>query len=477
MKDGTENQAGPEARLRALPPVNGILEELDRRHPDLPLGRTFLRDLVRETLEKHRRRLTSGAAPETAPDAAALAAEVARTALCGGGLRMRRVINATGIILHSGIGRAVLAREALEAVAAQSGYCLLAVRDEDGEREERDVFIVDILRRLTGAEDGHVVNNNAAATMIILNTLAAGREVICPHGQLVEIGGQFRIPEVMEMSGCRLRAVGTTNKTYVADYEKAIGPSTGALLVVHPSNYRIQGFHEEPSIAELVALGRRTGLPVIHDLGSGNLLEKGLPAGCDEPAVAGSLRAGADLVCMSGDKLIGGPQAGIILGRRDIVERIRRNPLARALRIDKLTCVALEATLRVYLDPATLAARIPTLRMLLMPPAAIERAAARLAEAIRRTLPGLPVELEASTSFLGSGALPAVGLPTTCVVLPKLPGPAGDVARRLRLRPVSVFTRVHAGAVRIDPRTLQEGEDTELVEALADVLGSPPESP
>ncbi len=278
---------------------------------------------------------------------------------------LRRAINATGILMHSGLGRAVLSEDARSALdEAVHGYCSLALDIDSGKRGQRDSHVAGLLRELTGAEAATICNNNSAATILVLNSLARGKDVIVSRGQLVEIGGSFRMPEVMAMSGAVMREVGTTNKTHLRDYADAIGPETGAILRVHHSNYRILGFHAEPGIEELAELGRQRGIPVVDDIGSGALVDLKAYGLESEPLVRASITAGVSVACFSGDKLIGGPQSGIIVGRADVVARIKKNPLARAMRCGKLTLAAMEATLRLFLTPDKLEERHPLYRML-----------------------------------------------------------------------------------------------------------------
>ena len=454
------------SRLRALPAVSALLERDDA----LALMTTRPRERVvaalRKSLERARKETIDGA---KAPDAAAIVRgaqdDLARADRPG----LRRVVNATGIVLHTGLGRAVLPKAAIDALVAEaSGYCLLAIDAATNERGRRERFSEEILVELTGCEAATVVNNNAAACMLVLNTLAAGREVIVSRGQLVEIGGAFRMPDVMARAGCKMVEVGCTNRTHLKDYRDAINENTAAIIRVHPSNYRVVGFTGEPDLAELVALGRERGLPVIDDLGSGALVK--LDAAFDEPLVADSLRAGADVVTCSADKLIGGPQGGVILGKAPIVQRCDDNQLARALRVGKLDLVALEATLRLFRDKDALCADHPTSRMLTEPVDVIAGRAKKLAVAVKKAVPSLDPVVEDSVSYAGSGALPVREIPTKCVVLdPPKGSTAAETARRLRCGHPSLFVRVHADRLFLDPRTIQPGEDALVVEALRGV--------
>jgi L-seryl-tRNA(Ser) seleniumtransferase len=462
--------AAPAAALRALPAVTDVLaapgaEALVEAH-----GREPLVAAVRASLDALRARVRSGEAPGAKEIAAAGVLGAAAERLEGAGRPgLRRVLNATGIVLHTGLGRAVLAKAAMDAVAAEAGgYCLLAVDAETGDRGRRERFCEEILRELTGCEAATIVNNNAAATMLVLNTMAEGRAAVLSRGQLVEIGGAFRMPDVMRKAGVRLHEVGCTNKTHLSDYRGAIGPDTALLVRVHTSNYRIVGFAEEPSIEDLCALGRETGLPVFDDLGAGALLDLtdlGLPE--DEPQVRRSLQAGVAVLTCSADKLIGGPQGGIVMGTRAWVDRVEANPLMRSLRVGKLDLVALEATLRLFRDRGRLLRENPTLRMLAETEASLARRAGALAARLRRALGDrAAVGTEPDTSTVGSGAVPVHPLPTRVVTVRPRGAEAGAVARRLRTGDPPLFCRVREGALVLDPRTIQPGEDPEIANAL-----------
>ena len=367
--------------------------------------------------------------------------------------RLRRVLNATGVIVHTNLGRAPLPDEAMERLReVGSGYSNLEYDLGSGTRGSRQDHIGGILRRLTGAEAALVVNNNAAAVLLALAALAEGREVVVSRGELIEIGDGFRIPDVLTRSGARLVEVGTTNRTRAADYERAIGPETGLLLRVHQSNFRVIGFAEQPATAELAAVAARHGLPLVDDLGSGVLTQ--LP---DEPSARDALAAGADLVCFSGDKLLGGPQAGIVVGRSELVERLRRHPLQRALRADKLTLAALEGTMVLYLDPVRALREVPVLRMLAEPTEAVHARAIRLAELTGGTV-------EETVARVGGGALPLAELPSFACALDE------GLAEPLRRGEPPVVGVVRDGHLLLDCRTLS---DAELDEAAAAVAACP----
>jgi L-seryl-tRNA(Ser) seleniumtransferase len=374
--------------------------------------------------------------------------------------RLRRVVNATGIILHTNLGRSPLCPQAVAAIVEVSrGYSNLEFDLQQGRRGLRYDHVQGILCTLTGAEDALVVNNNAAAVLLVLNTLAAGREAIVSRGELIEIGGEFRIPEVMEKSGARLREVGATNRTHLKDYEKAISKETGLILKVHTSNYKIVGFTEEIALPALVALGKKHGVPVMDDLGSGCLIDLERYGLLREPTVAATLQTGVDVVTFSGDKLLGGPQAGIILGKREILRKIKGNPLNRALRIDKLTLAALEATLIRYLNPETALSGIRTLRALTAPASTMAQMARRLLSGLRRlNLGGFTFSLQKGVSLAGGGSLPTQEIPTALISVRSASLPANKIEERLRQLDVPIIARIVDDALLLDLRTIAEEE-------------------
>ena len=393
------------------------------------------------------------------------------------GPHYRKVINAAGIILHTALGRAVLPAAALDQIQQQlTGYSLLQAELDSGARGKRDGRIEWLLTQLTGAEAATVVNNNAAATMIVLNSAVAHAcgndkdEIIVSRGQLVEIGGSFRLPDIMAASGAKLVEVGTTNKTHARDYEKAVTENTAAILRVHPSNYRISGFTSEVPLGEMVAIAHRHGLPLIDDVGAGALVDFSRFGFEAEPTLADSIRAGADLITCSADKLIGGPQGGIILGRADLVGAVRRNPLARIVRVDKLTLAALEATLTLFLDEASALDKVPTLRLLSRKLPEIAEQARRIAETLARRTSAAEVTDVDGFSQMGSGSLPTQDLPTRLVAIRPNAVEPGQFAQQLRRHDPPIFTRVQKGQVLIDPRTLLDGEEPILVDAIVNVL-------
>lgn len=459
-----------EERLTRIPAMNRLLERPVARAAAQRWSREEVVLALRELTAEVRAKVASGSpAPESldAWDELLLASLERRL----GAHNLRRVVNATGIILHTNLGRAVLSRPARALLEeASAGYCNLELDLATGGRGTRHAHVAEILTQVTGAEAGLVVNNNAAAVLLVLDTLARGREVIVSRGQLVEIGGAFRIPDVLARSGARLIEVGTTNKTRKSDYERAINPETGLLLRVHTSNFRVVGFTEEVSLAELVELGRKRGLPVVEDLGSGVLIDLsryGLPA---EPTVQQSVAAGADLVTFSGDKLLGGTQAGLIVGRAEMVARCARNPLMRALRVDKLTLAALEATLRLYRDPELAAREVPTLNMLTRPADEVRAAAESLLERMKAVLGDkAAVELVSDPAEAGGGSLPGAEVPSWAVAVS--PGPAlgslEECLERLREGDPPVIAHLAQDRLLFNLRTVLPGEEELILAAVA----------
>ena len=423
-------------RLRDLPSV----DELARASDD-PLAV----DAARTVLARAREQISGGSDPGDLGEQLRAELRAARAP------RLRRVLNATGVIVHTNLGRAPLAADALEQVVeAARGYSNLEYDLTAGARGSRQAHLAELVRRLTGGEAALVVNNNAAAVLLALAALAEDREVLVSRGELIEIGDGFRIPDVLARSGARLREVGTTNRTRVADYERVIGPETAVLLRVHQSNFRVVGFTELPSVAELSQVAQSHKLVLVDDLGSGALVEIG-----DEPTPRASLAAGADLVCFSGDKLLGGPQAGIIAGRADLVEQLRRHPLQRALRADKLTLAALEGTLRLALERPD---EVPVLRMLREPAESVRARAERLAELVAG-------EVEQTVARAGGGALPLAELPSyACAVEEAL-------ADELRAHEPPVVGILRDGRLLLDCRTLTDAEADEVAAAVAAARG------
>jgi L-seryl-tRNA(Ser) seleniumtransferase len=426
--------------LRDLPSVDELARDVDD-----PLAV----EAARAVLESAREEIRAGAEPGDL--VARLETELAALRAP----KLRRVLNATGVVVHTNLGRAPLADAALERVRETGrGYSNLEYDISDGRRGSRQDHAAAVLRRLTGAEAALVVNNNAGAVLLALAALAEGREVLVSRGELIEIGDGFRIPDVLARSGARLVEVGTTNRTRAADYERALGPETALLLRVHQSNFRQVGFTERPRLAQLAEIVRRHDLALVDDLGSGNLLPSNNVLLGDEPSARESLAGGADLVCFSGDKLLGGPQAGIAVGRADLVERLRRHPLQRALRADKLTLAALEGTLALYLEPERARREIPVLRMLNEPVASVRARAERLAASVGGSV-------EETVARVGGGALPLLELESfACAIEEELAAP-------LRLGEPPVVGIVRDGRLLLDCRTLSDAEAEEVAAAVA----------
>lgn len=451
--------------LRRLPPVSKVLDA-----PALAAFRgrhsaDAVTAAVRAELAAARDQIAAGGnGPPPSPDA--LAEQAAARLDADAAPKLRPVINATGVVLHTNLGRSPLHESAARAAyEAGRGYLNLEMDLGTGKRSSRQDPVRAGLCRLTGAESATVVNNCAAATVIVLRALAAGKEVVVSRGQLVEIGGSFRIPEIMAVSGAALREVGTTNITRVGDYEQAIGPNTGLLMRVHTSNYRVRGYTKSVGIEDLVALGKRFNLPVVDDAGSGaalDLAEHGLPG---EPLVSAGIAAGADLVLFSGDKLLGGPQAGVIAGKADLVRRVEKDPLMRAFRTDKMTLTALEATLRLYRDPTAVQRDLPTVRMLTTPLAELRERCEKLASRLR-AVSGVSAEVRQDTAFVGGGSLPDVELPTAVIAVTADGLSDDDLARRLRTGTPSVVGRVQDGHVLLDLRCVFDRQEDDLVAAV-----------
>ena len=381
---------------------------------------------------------------------------------------LRKVINGTGIILHTNLGRAKLGQKAIEAVVEAAGnYSTLEYDVESGSRGSRYDHVNELIEKLTGAESCLVVNNNAAAVLLILSTMTKGKEVVISRGELVEIGGSFRVPDIMEQSGSVLVEVGTTNKTHISDYERAIRPEiTGALLKVHTSNFRIMGFTQEVSLEEMVELGHLHGVPVIHDLGSGSMVDLEQYGIKDEPSVAQSMSAGADVVSFSGDKLFGGPQAGIIIGRKVYIDAMKKNPLTRAFRIDKMTLAALEATLRLYLDPMEAETQIPTLSMLAKTSDDLREKAEQLCKKIREKVDPSYCHLQVveEVGQVGGGSVPTQLLDTWAVAISSENTPATFIELKMRENDIPIIGRISKDRYLLDVRTIEE-KDFEIVAA------------
>ena len=450
------------AELRRLPSVDALLRDQRLAALEARAGRELAVAALRQVLSEARQAVQAGTG---APGREALLERAAQRVEEWLRPTLRPVINATGVILQTNLGRAPLSARALAAVAEAAAYSNLEFDLQAGERGSRYYHAEATLQRLTGAQAALLTNNNAGAVLLALSALAAGRQVVISRGQLVEIGGGFRIPEVLAQSGARLVEVGTTNRTYARDYEAACGPQTALLLVVHVSNYRVVGFVHQPALQELAQVAHDRGLLLAVDLGSGALLDTAAFGLAHEPTAQECLAAGADLVTFSGDKLLGGPQAGVIVGRRDLIEQLRRHPLTRALRVDKLTIAALSATLASYLSGRAVE-ELPVWRMIALSPATVRRRAGRLARRLRGL--GVAAEVLAGRSTVGGGSLPGETLPTWLVAL-RVPS-AGALARRLRLGQPAVVGRIEEDRYLIDLRTVLPEQEGRLFAALEQAL-------
>jgi L-seryl-tRNA(Ser) seleniumtransferase len=459
--------------FRDLPSVNEIL--------DLPGLRALAREhsheaivaAVRQELTDLRGLVKQGTALDGLGEPVAIAGRVAERLGRDVRPKLRPIINATGIVLHTNLGRAPTAEEAARAAyEAARGYLNLELDLDTGKRSSRQSAVREWICRLTGAESATAVNNNAAATVIVLRALCHGKEVIVSRGQLIEIGGSFRIPDIMAVSGATLREVGTTNITRLSDYERAVGPNTGALMQIHTSNYRVSGFTKEVPLADLAGLGKKRGLPVFDDVGSGALIDFGRFGFRGEPLARQSLAAGADLVLFSGDKLLGGPQAGIIAGKKEHIQKIEKDPLMRAFRLDKMTLAALEATLRLYLHEERALREVPILRMLAAPLDELRQRAEALAERLR----GIPllsvVQVAHDESYVGGGSLPDQAMRSWVVELESEGLGDAELARRLRTGSPAVMARLRDGRVILDVRTVLPHHEAALVEAVRRALES-----
>ena len=450
----------PATRLR-LPSVDEVLRHAVGVAAIARFGHVATVAATRQALERLRQLGKASVVPPPSSDA--VAAEALGRLEAGALPNLRRVFNLTGTVLHTNLGRALLAEEAIAAaVAAMRSPVALEYDLAGGERGERDDAVRGLLCELTGAEDALVVNNNAAAVLLVLNTLAGGREAIVSRGELIEIGGSFRMPDIMARAGARLVEVGTTNRTHLRDYEAAIGPQTGLILKVHTSNYLIQGFTHEVSAPDMAQLAKARNVPFADDLGSGTLVDLAAYGLRRERRVQDAIGEGADLVTFSGDKLLGGPQAGFVVGRRDLVRQCAKNPMKRAMRLDKVRLAALEATLRLYRDPARLAARLPTLAMLTRPVPELRAMAERLAAGLQAAVgEAFAIAVSACSSQIGSGALPLETIPSCALsATPKDRKGAGTrldtLSKALRSLPIPVIGRIAEGALILDMRTLDD---------------------
>lgn len=452
-------EAMKKSLLRELPSVDEVLSDDELKGVLTRYSHAIVTDAVRVVIEGVRTEIVSGGKESISKGEISGAVLSRLRSISAPGLV--RVINASGTVLHTNLGRAVLSEEAIKGLTlAGEGTVNLEFDLEGASRGERDGHVEELLKVLTTAEAACVVNNNAAAVLIVLNTFAEGKEVIISRGELVEIGGSFRLPEVIKKSGCVLKEVGTTNRTHPGDYIDAVGSNTALLLKAHKSNYEVVGFTSEVGLKELVSIGNERGLPVVEDLGSGSLVDLSNYGIQKEPVVSERLAQGADVVTFSGDKLLGGPQAGVIVGKREFIDRVRKNPLKRALRVDKLTMAALEATLRLYLDPKSLPSKLPTLRFLARPVEEIEKTALEAKKGLEDMLgSGYKISVEDGRSQVGSGALPGLGIPTKLLTITHGSIKPEAIFRRFLESDPPVLGRVKNEKFILDLRTVERAED------------------
>ncbi len=455
--------------LSTLPSVDEILKSNQGIEWLKAYPRRFVLQAIREAINKRRKSIIEGSFLDISEEV--LFADIENNIQRLSSYSLKPLINATGIVIHTNLGRSLLSEKALENIKQVSeNYSNLEYDIEEGRRGKRYVHIKRILREVTGAEDTLVVNNNAAAVLLCLNTLSKDREVIVSRGELVEIGGSFRIPDVMKASGAILREVGTTNKTHLYDYEGAINDNTALILKVHKSNYRIIGFSDEVSIEELVNLGRKYKIPVMFDLGSGCLIDL-KPFGIHiEPSVQEIVKAGVDLTTFSGDKLLGGPQGGIIVGKKEHIERIQRNPITRAVRIDKMTLAGLEAILMEYVDEESAIKNIPTLSLIFQKPQELKKKASTIAKRLSKEVADVQIKVNADTSRAGGGALPEIDLPTYVVSIKSDKVSVNELEERLRKGNPPIISRIKDDNLIIDVRTVREKEINDLVRGIKGAL-------
>jgi L-seryl-tRNA(Ser) seleniumtransferase len=457
--------AGKQNLLSGLPSVDELLKTPEGIQWLSLHRRRIVLEAVRDVIASRRTEILEGLRSDPAVN---LAADIEKRIGILSSYSLTPVINATGIVLHTNLGRSVLSDKVLDHVReVGAGYSTLEYDLRAGKRGLRHTHARRLLREITGAEDALIVNNNAAAVLICLNTLASGKEVIVSRGELVEIGGSFRVPDVMKASGVTLREVGTTNKTHLYDYMNAINENTALILKVHQSNYKIVGFTEDVRIDDLVSLGSKVRVPVMYDLGSGCLLDLKKYGIHGEPSVQEIVRSGVDVVTFSGDKLLGGPQGGIIAGKEEYIERVRKNPLARALRIDKLTIAAFEATLMEYMDEEKAALEIPVLRMLFQPPEEIRERARKIAAALRAAVKDERFDVIKDSSRAGGGSLPEVEFPSFAVSVRPSGMSVNDMESRLRKGAPPVIARIRGDSLLLDARTIGKADIKGLVRAVA----------
>lgn len=459
------------ALLRKLPKVDELLKENDISIEIGNHGRQMTVDSIREVIENYRGNILQGCINDYTNDE--IVKDIKENIISKYASRFKKVINATGIVIHTNLGRSMLCDEAAANVdIIVKNYNNLEYNIEEGTRGSRYSHVEELICRVTGAEAAMVVNNNAAAVMLAMNTMCSNKQAIVSRGQLVEIGGSFRIPEVMKLSGAELVEVGTTNRTHLYDYERNINENTGAILKVHTSNFRITGFTEEVDLKELVQLGEKYNIPVIEDIGSGVFIDLSKYGISYEPTVQDSISSGVDIITFSGDKLLGGPQAGIIAGRKKYVESMKKNQLTRALRVDKMTLAALEGTLRCYLDEDMAVSKIPTLRMLVTPMEELEDKAEKLKNKLREVSAGMEFFIDRDFSMVGGGSMPGVEIETCTVKVKSSRYSPNQIENALRLNSICpVITRVEKEEVVLDVRTLSE-RDFDIIQKVFSAIDS-----
>jgi L-seryl-tRNA(Ser) seleniumtransferase len=450
--------------LRSLPKIDELLKLPSVLEHVGNFGRSAVIDVLRAVIDKYRNSILKGTLEKLSIE------EILKEAFYELNRniepKLRRVINASGIIIHTNLGRSILAKEAMDnLIQISQNYSNLEYSLEDGERGSRYSHVEELIKKVTGAEAAMVVNNNAAAVMLALNTLCGGKEAVISRGQLVEIGGSFRIPEVMSLSGAKLVEIGTTNRTHLKDYENAIGENTGVLLKVHTSNFKIMGFTEEVSVKQLVELSEKTGIPVVEDIGSGVLLDLSKHGFTYEPTVQESVKAGIDIITFSGDKLLGGPQAGIIVGKKKYIDNMKSNQLARVLRIDKLTLAALEGTLKLYLHEEEAINKIPTLNMLLSSKELHKKRSIKLKKKLQSINLNMDFLVKADFSMVGGGSMPTEKIETFVVSVKSEIYSSNMLESKLRAYNIPIITRVKDGEVVMDLRTILDDEMDIIVDA------------
>jgi L-seryl-tRNA(Ser) seleniumtransferase len=451
--------------LSNLPSVDEILKSKQGMEWLSTYPRRYVLQAIREAIDLRRKEIIEGLAADFSEEI--MTADIGNIIEELSSYSLRPLINATGVVIHTNLGRSILSKKALDNIQRVSeNYSNLEYDIKEGKRGKRYTHVKRILREITGVEDALIVNNNAAAVLLCLNTLSNGKEVIVSRGELVEIGGSFRMPEIMAASGAILREVGTTNKTHLYDFEKAINDNTSLILKVHKSNFRVMGFSEEVFIEDLVSLGRKHQIPIMFDLGSGCLMDL-RPFGIrDEPVVKDIVKSGIDITTFSGDKLLGGPQCGVIVGKREYLEKIQKNPLTRAMRIDKLTLAGIEATLMEYIDEEKAVRNVPTLKMLLQKPEELRGRANKIAKRLKREIQNAYIKVMSDSSRAGGGALPEVALPTYTVSIKSDEISVNDLEERLRKSNPPIIARIKEDSLIIDARTIRNEDLESLVKGV-----------